>query len=377
MSQNLDRAASNLKEGTMNPLTINTQKPYEVISEPGALSFLGAICARILKPCKICVVTEDNVDILYADLVTQSLEDAGFAVHKIVFAPGEHTKSLISVGVLLDFLAEKEFTRTDVVLALGGGVMGDLSGFAASVYLRGIKYIQVPTTFLAAVDSSVGGKTGVNLASGKNLAGTFWQPALVVFDPKTMDSLGSSMVLDGLAETIKCGMIGDKVLFEFLENAPWHGLPTGQALYDFVQRCAIGAIAVKQKLVEADEKDLDLRQLLNFGHTIGHAIELSSRYTISHGQAVAKGMVVVTRAAMLKGWSKEDCLTPLLGTLNKYGFPLEFPYAAEALAEIALRDKKRKGRSINLVIPVRKGEGRLKSIDIDNLKEFIEMGMQP
>lgn len=360
----------------MNPLTINTHHPYEVISEVGALSNLGAICARTVKPCKTCVVTDDNVDILYSDQVVQSLEDAGFAVHKIVFSPGEHTKSLVSVGVILDFLAEKEFTRTDVVLALGGGVIGDLSGFSASVYLRGIKYIQVPTTFLAAVDSSVGGKTGVNLASGKNLAGTFWQPSLVVFDPMTMDSLAAPMILDGLAETIKCGMIGDKNLFDYLEHTPWNGVPSGTSLYDFVQRCAVGAIAVKQKLVEEDEKDLGLRQLLNFGHTIGHAIELSSRYTVSHGHAVAKGMVIVTRAAMVKGWSKEDCLTPLLATLNKFGFPLDVPYAPETLADIALRDKKRKGKSINLVIPNRLGEGALKAIDVDDLKELIETGLQ-
>jgi len=361
----------------MIPLTIHTHHPYTVISETGALSNLGILCAGILKPCKICVVTDDNVDILYADTVTASLEEAGFSVHKIVFAPGEHTKSLVSVGVLLDFLAEKEFTRADMVLALGGGVIGDLSGFTASVYLRGIRYIQVPTTFLAAVDSSVGGKTGVNLSSGKNLAGTFWQPTLVVFDPMTMDSLPEPMILDGLAETIKCGMIADKSLFDFLEAAPWHGLPTGQPLYDFVQRCAVGAIGVKQKLVEEDEKDLDQRQLLNFGHTIGHAIELSSRYTVSHGHAVAKGMVVVTRAAMVKGWCKEDCLTPLLSVLNKFGFPLDVLYPAQTLAEIALRDKKRKGKTINLVIPVLQGQCVLKPIDVDDLKEFIETGLQP
>ena len=361
----------------MIPLTINTHHPYTVISEPGALANLGTICADILKLCKICVVTEDNVDILYSDAVTDSLEKAGFCVHKIVFSPGEHTKSLVSVGLLLDFLSEKEFTRGDVVIALGGGVIGDLSGFAASVYLRGIRYIQVPTTFLAAVDSSVGGKTGVNLASGKNLAGTFWQPTLVVFDPLTMDTLAEPMILDGLSETIKCGVIADKSLFDFLKDTPWNGLPTGKSLYDFVQRCAVGAIGVKQKLVEEDEKDLAQRQLLNFGHTIGHAIELSSRYTISHGQAVAKGMVIVTRAAMVKGWTKEDCLTPLLSTLNKFGFSLDVQYTAESLADIALRDKKRKGKTINLVIPIRQGEGILKPIDVDELSDFIEAGLLP
>lgn len=359
----------------MIPLTIHTNQPYFVVSEPGSLSNIGTSCATILPPGKICIVTDDHVDLLYADTVAKSLEDAGFSVHKIVFPPGEHSKSLTSVGILLDFLSEKEFTRSDGVLALGGGVIGDLSGFAASIFLRGLPVIQVPTTLLAAVDSSVGGKTGVNLASGKNLAGTFWQPSLVVFDPMTMDTLPREALLDGIAETIKCGMIADKELFEFLASTSVEEALSPDSLYSFVDRCVEGAIGVKQRLVQEDEKDLNQRQLLNFGHTIGHAIELSSRYTVSHGHAVAKGMVVATRAALVNGWSQEDCLTPLLEVLNKFGFPLDVPYSAQSLAEIALRDKKRKGNTTNLVVPLRIGQCVLHPIGVDKLVGFIEKGM--
>jgi len=359
----------------MIPLTINTHQPYLVISEPGSLPNIGTSCANILAPCKICIVTDDNVDLLYADIVADSLVEAGFFVHKIVFAPGEHTKSLNSVGILLDFLSEKEFTRSDGILALGGGVIGDLSGFAASIFLRGLPVIQVPTTMLAAVDSSVGGKTGVNLTSGKNLAGTFWQPSLVVFDSMTMSTLPLHALLDGLAETIKCGMIADKNLFDFLAATSWKETLASDSLYSFVDRCVEGAIGVKQRLVQEDEKDLNQRQLLNFGHTIGHAIELSSRYTVSHGHAVAKGMVIATRAALVSGWSQEDCLTPLLEILDKYGIPLDVPYSAPSLAEIALRDKKRKGNTLNLIVPLRIGQCVLHPIAVDELVGFIEKGL--
>ena len=367
----------------MTSITIHTAHPYSVISQPGSLSTLGANCADILSPGKICVVTDATVDALYAPTIMDSLSQAGFTVEKIVFPPGEPTKSMASVETLLDFLAEKQFTRSDSVLALGGGVIGDLAGFSASIYLRGLQVIQVPTTLLAAVDSSVGGKTGVNLNAGKNLAGTFWQPSLVVFDPMTMNTLPGHELLDGLAETIKCGMLADKSLFEYMAGYPWtgglerqKGLP-GQDGFEFIQRCVTGAIGVKQKLVEEDVADQGQRQLLNFGHTIGHAIELASQYTISHGHAVAKGMVIVTRAATAKGWTSEDCLTPLLQTLNKYGFPLDVPYSANLLAQIALQDKKRKGSVIHLVVPLQIGQCALQSILVEELAEFVEMGLVP
>jgi 3-dehydroquinate synthase len=365
------------KGASMTSITIHTTHPYSVIAQPGSLSTLGATCAGLLPSGKICVVTDSTVDALYAPIVTNSLGQAGFTVEKIVFPPGEPTKSMASVETLLDFLAKKQFTRSDSVLALGGGVIGDLSGFCASIYLRGLQVIQVPTTLLAAVDSSVGGKTGVNLNAGKNLAGTFWQPSLVVFDPMTMATLPHHALLDGLAETIKCGMLGDKKLFEYMACYPWTGSLERQDGFDFIQRCVADAIGVKQKLVEADVADQGQRQLLNFGHTIGHAIELASQYTISHGHAVAKGMVIVTRAAAAKGWTQEDCLTPLLQTLNKYGFPLDVPYSANLLAQIALQDKKRKGSVLNLVVPLQIGECRLRPILVEELAEFVEMGLMP
>lgn len=354
---------------------IKTTTPYKVLSDPGVLSRLGEETAGILGRAKVCLVTDERVNLLYGVRVHQALEDAGLETHKIVFPPGERTKSLTSVSLLLDFLAEHEFTRTDGIVALGGGVIGDLSGFAASIYLRGIRYIQVPTTFLAAADSSVGGKTGVNLGSGKNLAGTFWQPSLVLFDSETMETLDESALLDGLAETVKCGIIGDPGLFAYLQEFPWDGMPRGPRLHQFVDRCVDGAIGVKQRMVEEDERDQGCRQYLNLGHTLGHAIELASRYTVSHGHGVAMGMVLIARIAARMGWSEEDCLTPLLALLTKFGFPLDVPYQARSLAEAALLDKKRKGGLIHLVVPVRIGECRLMPVPAEDLEKLIEMGL--
>lgn len=354
---------------------INTGTPYAFLSDPGVLSRVGEETAAILGKARVCLVTDETVDSLYGAQVFASLEKAGLCPEKIVFAPGEGTKSMTSVSLLLDFLAERNFTRTDGLVALGGGVIGDLCGFGASIYLRGIRYIQVPTTFLAAVDSSVGGKTGVNLGSGKNLAGTFWQPSLVLFDSATMDTLVEAAILDGLAETVKCGMIADGPLFRFLEETPWTGLPRGEVLHRFVDRCADGAIGVKQRMVEEDERDQGCRQLLNFGHTLGHAIELASRYMISHGHAVAMGMAAMARIASAKGWSEEDCLTPLVAVLQKFGFNLDIPFSVEVLADAVLRDKKRRGGRIDLVVPARIGVCRLQSVDVEEIPSLIEMGL--
>ena len=208
---------------------IQTATPYKVVSDPGAFARAGTETAAILGNAKVCLVTDEHVDRLYGERVERVLSDAGLQTFRMVFPPGERTKSLTSASLLLDFLAEHAFTRTDGIVALGGGVIGDLSGFAASIYLRGIRYIQMPTTFLAAVDSSVGGKTGVNLGSGKNLAGTFWQPSLVLFDSETMETLDETAILDGLAETVKCGVIGDPGLFAFLQEFPWRACPGDRA----------------------------------------------------------------------------------------------------------------------------------------------------
>lgn len=355
----------------MNKITINTSRTYDVITGAGLLSQSGQLIRQALgeKVKKICIVSDDIVSPLYRAPVKESLKEAGFEVVSFVFPHGENYKSIATLSKLLDFLAYKQLTRSDAIVALGGGITGDLAGFAAATYLRGIQFVQMPTTLLAAVDSSVGGKTGVNLSAGKNLAGAFWQPSLVIFDTDTIRTLSYDLLLDGAAEAIKAGVIADRNLFEYIDQVSELTDP------DVITTLSSRAIWIKQQVVEADERDTGVRQLLNLGHTIGHAIEKCSSFSISHGHAVAMGMVIVARASLKAGWSEEDCLTPILNSLNKFRFPLDCPFSAAELAQAALKDKKRMGDTITLVVPVALGNCQLKQIPVSDLESFIAGGL--
>ena len=353
----------------MSSIIIKTENPYQVIMEKGSLEKVGFFASAITDPCSICIISDDNVHSLYTASVGSSLENAGFDVHKIVFPAGESTKNMGSVEKILEYLADENFTRSDVLMALGGGVIGDLTGFAASVFLRGIKYINVPTSFLAAADSSVGGKTGVNLSAGKNLAGSFRQPSLVVYDPCTVTTLSPASFLDGLAESIKCALIADAPLFGFINLSDMNDETK------FVERCVTDSVKVKQFFVENDQYDKGRRQLLNFGHTAGHAIEKLSGFKESHGHAVAQGMVIAARASYKMGWSRQDCCSPLVEVLNKYGLTASCSYKAAELAAAALKDKKRLGNEITLVIPLEIGECALMPLPSGDLQDFFEAGL--
>lgn len=367
----------------MTRIHINASKDYDVVLEKGILSSAGTQIREALdlkgdpltgklKDKKICIVTDARVNELYGQhehALYQSLRNEGFEVYRFIFLGGEETKSMGTIGQILDFLTEKGFTRSDLLLALGGGIVGDVTGFAAAIYLRGIDFIQVPTTLLACVDSSVGGKTGVNLAAGKNLAGAFWQPRLVLFDPDVLATLSYDLLLDGIAETIKAGFIADKLILETIlrkRNLDDAG---------FLTTLAALAIEVKKKVVEEDERDNGSRQLLNFGHTIAHGIEKLSGYRISHGHAVAIGMKIVAVASDRLGWTVEKCSEPILEILQRFGFPLECPYSAWELADAAMSDKKRRGDNITIVIPVTIGRCRLKTIPVSSLEQFISYGV--
>lgn len=355
----------------MNKITINASRKYDVITGSGLIRNAGRLIREALGSGTktVCIVTDDTVSPLYRAPLKHSLAEAGFRVISFVFPHGEASKNLNTVSHLLEFLAKKQLTRSDALIALGGGVTGDLTGYAAASYLRGIPFIQMPTTLLAAVDSSVGGKTGVNLNAGKNLAGAFWQPSLVLFDTDTVKTLPYSTLLDGAAEAIKAGVIADRGLLEYIAEAD--SLTDPEVFTTLSDR----AIRIKQAVVEADERDTGVRQLLNLGHTIGHAIEKCSNFEISHGHAVAMGMIIVSRAAKNLGWSDEDCLTPLLSVMKKYRFPLDCPYTAAQLADAALKDKKRTGDMITLVIPVAPGNCQLTQIPVDKLETFIQKGL--
>ena len=278
----------------MKKFVLSTNNPYEVIIGRDLLKEAGSYISKCLPlPCKICVITDSNVNTLYAQVLLDSLKAYGYQASKIVFPAGEHSKNLTTYANIMEALADEGFTRSDALVALGGGVVGDLTGFAAATYLRGIHYVQVPTTYMSAVDSAVGGKTSLNLQNGKNLAGAIWQPSLVLCDCDTFDTLPEEKRNDGLAEAVKSAVVSDGSLIKFIQDG----------LYEYtIERC----ISIKKSFVEADERDYGLRQILGFGHTIGHGLEKLSSYTISHGQAVAAGMVIEARAAYKMGLTQTD-----------------------------------------------------------------------
>ncbi len=352
----------------MKRITVNASNTYEILIERGLLSSAGAHCLSALggKPCRLCVVTDDNVAPLYLPRLSDSLRADGFEVLPFVIPHGEASKSTDTLVSLLEFMAENRLTRADAAVALGGGVVGDLCGFAAAVYLRGIPFIQIPTTLLAAVDSSVGGKTAVDLRAGKNLAGAFHQPSLVLCDPDTLQTLSPQVFSDGCAEVIKYSVINDRPFFDLLKGG------IHARIEEVIARCVVN----KARVVEGDEFDRGQRQLLNLGHTLGHAVERCSELTISHGSAVAMGMVLVTRAAVALGLCPEGDLSELVELLRSEGLPTECPYSARELCDAALTDKKRMGDTLTLIVPFGIGESRLYPIEVGQLLDFVRKGSE-
>jgi len=357
----------------MIKLTVNASRKYDVVMERGVLGKAGEYIGKS-NGRKVCIITDDNVDKLYGQpehTLWASLTSAGFDVYKYVFPGGEDHKNMSTVAGILEFLAEQSFTRSDLLLALGGGITGDITGFAAATYLRGIEFIQVPTSFLAVVDSSVGGKTGVNLSSGKNLAGAFWQPSLVLFDPDVLDTLSDELKLDGMAEAIKAGIIADPQILTMLDRSAGELLDDN----DLLTEIAAKAVKVKRTIVEEDERESGKRALLNLGHTAAHAIEKCSAYGISHGHAVAMGMVMISAAAAAEGLCEKAFHEEIVSIIKQAGFALTCPYSAKELTSAALHDKKRRGDSITLVIPEAAGSCRLKKIPVGELEAFFEKGL--
>lgn len=347
-------------------IAISASTPYEVTVGRELLAQSGAWLRTLHTPCTVCVARDDTVDALYANTVTASLTAAGFRVIPFVFPHGESSKSTATYVRLLEFLAEQALDRHDLLIALGGGVTGDLTGFAAATYLRGIDYVQIPTTFLAAVDSSVGGKTAVNLSAGKNLAGAFKQPLGVLCDCDTFDTLPADTFANGSAEAIKSAMLADEELFTWFEA---EGGLSREALPAAVARC----VHIKGAVVAEDEFDTGRRQLLNFGHTIGHGVERCSHFGIEHGHAVAIGMAIISRAAERMGMC-EPISDRLCAVLRQNGLPTVTDFAPDELLDAALHDKKRSGDKVTLVLPVKIGECRLWPATFDQLREFIVCG---
>jgi len=344
----------------MNTIRIQASKEYDVCIGDGLLSRLGELVTQVCKPQKIAIISDSNVWPLYGQVTKNSLEQAGFQVVNYVFPAGESSKNGATYLSVLNFLAENQLTRTDCIIALGGGVVGDLAGFAAATYLRGIDYIQVPTTLLAAVDSSVGGKTAIDLPAGKNLAGCFYQPKLVVCDINTLNTLPAPIFRDGCAEVIKYGVLFDPALFVHLEHA---GCAFDRKTV--ITRC----VELKNTVVAEDEFDAGRRMLLNLGHTVGHGIEAGSNFTISHGQAVSIGMAIVARSCGCGDAQR------IIGCLQRFGLPTKTTLDAQVLAEAALSDKKRSADAVKLILPEQIGKCRIVSTPVAQLQSFIEAGL--
>jgi 3-dehydroquinate synthase len=312
------------------------------------------------------IVTDDNVAPLYADRLEKSLTRGNIRVVRHVIPNGEKSKNAGEFMSLVNFLAKEKLSRTDTVIALGGGVVGDLAGFAAAVYMRGIGFVQIPTTLLAAVDSSVGGKTAINLETGKNLAGAFYQPDLVLCDISLLSTLTPEVFRDGCAEVIKYGIIADNALFDSFET------PINTQLENVIARC----IEIKRDIVANDEFERGERKLLNFGHTIGHAIELLSGYKTTHGNAVAAGMAIVTRAAARMDICDGLCRQSVLQMLKHYKLPTNTDYDAAALSHACLADKKRDGGKLTMVFPQKIGKCVLNDIKVEGLEKIIQLGLE-
>lgn len=350
----------------MKTVEVDAAVRYNIVIDKGILPKSGSMIKEVTSAERVAVITDDTVDKLYSDVVMKSLSDAGFETFKFVFPHGEKSKNISTFSSILEFLADSGLTRTDALVALGGGVVGDVAGFAAASYLRGIDFIQIPTTLLACVDSSVGGKTAIDLKAGKNLAGAFYQPKLVIADFETLSTLTDGIFADGMAEVIKYGVIFDKAFFEFLRDNE-----AKDNLEYVITRC----VELKRDIVNADEKEKGVRALLNFGHTVGHAIEKCSGYKIPHGSAVAVGMVIISRAAYKCSFCDENC-TDIIASLNKkYSLPVSTDFSASELSSAAMADKKRAGDKIKLIIPEALGNCVIKSVPTSELEKIIGEGL--
>jgi 3-dehydroquinate synthase len=348
-------------------LTVNLpDHHYDLWIEKDALTKVGAWTSKLWKMQKIAIFTDKTVDKFYGHEVEKQLSAEGFEVVRFVILPGEASKSLKNAEDAYYFLAEHELTRSDGILALGGGVVGDLAGFVASTYLRGIHFLQVPTTLLAQVDSSIGGKTAVNTRVAKNLVGTFAQPDGVLIDPEMLKTLEERRVREGIAEIVKYAAIADVNLWEKLESYKdeWD-------LLDHAEDVIYACCKIKRQVIEEDEFDNGRRLILNFGHTIGHALEATAGFgVVTHGEGVAIGMVQISKVAEQKELIPKGITQSLAAMLKKFHLPVEFAsWEKEKLYQALTHDKKVRGAKIKIVLLEKIGEAKIKLVDIEGIKD--------
>ena len=339
---------------------------YEIVIQKGLLINSGNEINKIYNGRKIAIVSDENVFNLYGDDLKEALNKYSYESHFIVISPGEKSKSLEVLKTVYDRLVDLNITRSDLLIAFGGGVVGDLAGFAASTYLRGINYVQFPTTLLAQIDSSIGGKVAVNLDRGKNMVGSFYQPQKVIIDPALLDTLPDKFIRDGLGEVIKCACIKDSSFFESLLR-----IKTNDQLLKQIENIIYTCCSIKKDLVEKDEHDTGERMILNFGHTLGHAIEKYFNYGYSHGEAVAIGMYYITRNSERLGYTEPGTSEKIKEMLFNFKIEYNLPnLKMDIIKETISLDKKIISGRMNLILLKKIGEAFIESVPVENIDKF-------
>ena len=351
---------------TVNVLAAS--KTYDVLIGKDAVTSLGTEVKRLCpKALKVLVVSETNVAPLYLDKVTSQLESIGLEVISYVFEAGEQNKNINEIAGMWNKMAEAGFTRTDIVAGLGGGVTTDMAGFAASTFLRGIDVIQIPTSLLAMVDASVGGKTGIDIPMGKNQVGALWQPALVLEDTSFLKTLPDGVFTEGMGEVTKHAFIMDLALFDKLEKANGNIRDDEDLLEEIVYM----NVSDKASVVSADETDNGRRQTLNFGHTVGHVIERDSGFTKPHGVCVAMGMGIIMDACVRAGTLDKNDAEKMKNLLKLYKLPVTDNITPEAIVNGALNDKKKRGDTLSVILVNKIGEAEIKKMTKEEFLEFL------
>lgn len=347
----------------MKTVSVKTGRPYSIYIERGLVNNVGSFVRQVSKAVRAVIVSDSNVAPIYADRVKSSLEAEGISTSLFVFPAGEQSKRLSTIEKMYTAFSDAGITRSDIIVALGGGVTGDMAGFAAASWLRGVDFVQIPTSLLSQVDSSVGGKTGVDLPAGKNLVGAFWQPSVVLIDPDTLDTLPEKFFRDGLGEVVKYGCIRSESLFDRLER---------ENARDVIDEIILECVSIKRDVVENDERDTGERAILNFGHTFGHAIEKLGDYSaMTHGEAVSAGAILLTELTEAKGLTEGGTAKRLKALLEKYGLPCSVPYSLPEIIRATRGDKKSSGNSLSFVILDRIGSCYVKKLPVEGLEEYL------
>ncbi len=354
----------------MRKLRVNLKdKSYNILIEKGLKKDFGKLIKEVFKGEKICIITDDNLNSIYGQDIKNILEAQGFLVKIVSIVPGEKSKNFHTVIPIYDKLLDFNLTRSDLIVAFGGGVVGDLAGFVASTFLRGIKFVQIPTSLLAQVDSSVGGKVGVDLPRGKNLVGAFYQPSLVLIDTKMLDTLPDMFLSDGMGEVIKYAFIKDNGLFKILNS-----FKDKNELLENIDEIIYTCCDIKRQVVENDEKDTGERMILNFGHTLGHSIEVNYGFeNYTHGAGVGIGMYAITKKSEEVGLTHLGTSKKIKDLLIKYSLPFETCRKVdnESIKKSIFNDKKNLKGSLNIVLIKDIGEAFIYKTDVnffDNLK---------